>query len=236
MGAVLVFMGCSTIQPSPSHSLPAASAQNSHSAQSSTDPNAPSTPTPDVIAVPRGVIFAKTDFEGVLKTDYVDLSIVDLKDEEKIFHLRIGDPTILQKNSEETPMISPGYFSLELPAGAYAFRMISIPVGTGFASEPMRVVFEVFPDQLAYLGTLKIVGTKEKIKLGGVPVIQPGFEYTVDVLNEREEANLKIKNFFPDYQQPLSVRLMRIKSPDEDLFPSLVSPEILQKEKMISTD
>ena len=61
-----------------------------------------------------------------------------------------------------------------------------------------------------------MVGTKEKIKLGGLPVIKPGFEYTVEVLDEREEGAEAFRRNYPNFLHDISVKLMQV---------NVVSPE-----------
>ena len=117
-----------------------------------------------------GLIFAKTIFEGIVKTSYVELAIVDQSDESKKFQLIIGDKERQKNFPWEVQAVKPGYFFIELPEGQYRIKSMSIPVGTTKAQEPIDIVFDVTAKQATYLGTLKVSGTKEKIKLGGVPV------------------------------------------------------------------
>jgi hypothetical protein len=125
----------------------------------------------------KGVIFAKTDFQGLLETRYVQFLFED----------------------RDVKSVKPGYFFVELPAGRYKIVSVSIPVGSTTATEKMDVTLDVLPDAACYVGTLKMIGTKEKIKLGGVPVIKPGFEYTVEVVDEREEGAAAFKKNYPDF-------------------------------------
>ena len=108
----------------------------------------------------------------------------------------------------------PSYFFIELPLGVYAMHWISIPVGTTMADEPMDVVFEVTENRVNYLGTLKVVGIQEQIRLGGIPVIKPGFDYRVRVLDERYAAIKIFHQRYPVEQQPVNVRLMQVKLPN----------------------
>ncbi|MCA9402000.1 MAG: hypothetical protein KC713_10250, partial [Candidatus Omnitrophica bacterium] len=126
----------------------------------------------------KGLIFAKTDFQGVLKTSFVRLLLEDQANPNQKLQLHIGNKTDVGF-LWDFKTVEPGHFFIELPEGKYRIVSISIPVGTTLAQEEMDVSFEVFPNQATYLGTLLVVGTKEKIKLGGVPVIKPGFEYTL---------------------------------------------------------
>lgn len=81
------------------------------------------------------------------------------------------------------------------------------------ATEEMDVSLEVIPDAICYVGTLKMVGTKEKIKLGGVPVIKPGFEYTVEVIDEREEGAAAFNRNYPDFPHGVLIKLMQVNTP-----------------------
>lgn len=157
---------------------------------------------------PQGKIFAKTEFEGVVKKSFIRLTIIDREDHDKIYKLYIGDKS-RQLDFWNAETIQPGYFLIDLPAGSYAIASLSIPVGSTLATELMNVVFDVKPDKTVYLGTLSVVGTREKIKFGGVPVIKPGFEYTVRVENEFREALPEFTRRFPDSRARLDVQLMK---------------------------
>ncbi|MBZ0166072.1 MAG: hypothetical protein K8I00_04635 [Candidatus Omnitrophica bacterium] len=167
-------------------------------------------PEPEVAAEPIGVVFAKTQFEGVLKTSYVRLSIVNLQDPKKFFELQIGEKIAQQPFSFNVKTVNPGYFFIELPIGSYKFSTVSIPVGGSTASEPLDVTFQVLPDRINYLGTLRLIGTKERIKLGGVPVIRPGFEYEAQVLDQFQEGVATFKQRYPNVPGVLTSQLMRI--------------------------
>ena len=160
-------------------------------------------------SVKKGVIFAKTDFEGVLKTNYVQLLFVDQSDSEKKYRLHIGGSIAEQNEKLSFIPVEPGYFYVELPAGKYQIPSISIPVGTTKATEEINITFEVFPGQITYLGTLHIVGTKEKIRLGGVPLIRPGFEYTYEILDERQDAVKSFQENYPNVTDQIIVNLMK---------------------------
>ena len=164
--------------------------------------------------IKTGNIFAKMYFEGVVKTSYIQLSIVDKSDENKAYELYIGDKEKQKDFPWEIQKVSPGYFFIELLPGAYKFRKISIPVGSSVATEKMDIDFEVGEGKIYYLGTLKVVGTKEKIKLGGVPVIKPGFEYSVELLNEHEEAFNEFNKHFPDLNEEVEIKLMNVNLKD----------------------
>ncbi len=170
-------------------------------------------------AVPMGQVFAKTIFEGLVKTSYVQLEIVDMSDPEKIFQLYIGDKERQKNFPWKVQKVKPGYFLIELPAGIYQIKSISIPVGQDNAVEPMDVVFEVQEGVTVYLGTLKVIGTKERIKLGGVPLIRPGFEYRIEFSQDLNEAETEFKARFPDQDPNLKVDLFRINRVDNVTAP-----------------
>jgi len=159
----------------------------------------------------KGVIFAKTDFQGLLKTRYVKFLFEDQDDPTHKFQLHIGDNSGQQAFPWDVKTVKPGYFFVELPAGRYKIISVTIPVGLTTATEKMAVTLEVLPDEVCYVGTLKMVGTKEKIKLGGVPVIKPGFEFTVEVLDEREEGSVAFKRNYPDFPHGVSIKLMQVE-------------------------
>ena len=158
----------------------------------------------------KGVIFAKTDFQGLLETRYVKFLLEDQEDSTHKFLLHIGENSDQQTFPWNVKMAKRGYFFVELPVGRYKISSVSIPVGSTTATEDMDVILEVIPDAICYVGTLKMVGTKEKIKLGGVPVIKPGFEYTVEVLDEREEGVEAFSQNYPNFPHDMSVKLMQV--------------------------
>ena len=163
----------------------------------------------------KGVIFAKTDFQGLLETRYVKFLFEDLKTPEHKFQLHIGDNSDQDRFPWEVKTVRRGYFFVELPAGSYKISSVSIPVGSTVATEPMDVIVDVIPNAICYVGTLKMIGTKEKIKLGGLPVIKPGFEYTVEILDEREEGAKAFRQNYPNFPYDVSIKLMRVRSVSE---------------------
>ncbi len=158
----------------------------------------------------KGVIFAKTDFGGLLETRYVKFLFEDQNDPEHKFQLHIGEPSGQKTSPWKVETVKPGYFFVELPAGEYRISSVSIPVGSTTATEEINISLEVLPDKICYVGTLKMVGTKERIKLGGVPVIKPGFEYTVEVLDEREKGAAAFSRNYPDFPHGVSIKLMQV--------------------------
>lgn len=160
----------------------------------------------------KGVIFAKTDFQGLMKTRYVKFLFVDQEDPTHKFQLHIGESTGQTKFPWDVKTVKPGYFFVELPAGKYTISEVTIPVGSTTATEKMNVRLEVIPDAICYVGTLKMVGTKERIKLGGVPVIKPGFEFTVDILDEREEGAAAFSQNYPNFPHGVTIKLMEINT------------------------
>lgn len=160
----------------------------------------------------KGVIFAKTDFQGLLATRYVKFLFEDLEDQEHKFQLHIGESSDQQTFPWDVKSVQPGYFFVELPVGRYKISSVSIPVGSTMATEEMDVRLEVIPNEVCYVGTLKMVGTKEKIKLGGLPVIKPGFEFTVEVIDEQVEGIESFRQQYPNFLQDISVKLMQVSS------------------------
>ena len=181
-----------------------------------------------------GSVFAKTEFTGVLKAPYVKLTIRLIekvrddegselaaiteedklssdKDKEKVlqedetFAIYIGD-----KQGKKYPWrdrsVEAGYFLIDLEPGIYRIERIAIPVGSTLAEEKISLVFEVVAEKVNYLGTLRVVGTKERIKLGGVPVLRPGFEYTADVINEFDEAKMNFETQFISGQDKKTIQ------------------------------
>ncbi len=158
----------------------------------------------------RGVVFAKTDFRGVLQATYVRLRIEGDGKYTKSFYMDIeGKP---EENSMfgNGKMVKPGYFFIELPAGSYRISTIAIPVSSTLAEEDINVSFEVLPSAVVYLGTLQVTGTGEKVKLGGVPVIKPGFNYEATVLDERGEGVYAFHKRYPNIPVDVETRLMRV--------------------------
>lgn len=163
--------------------------------------------------LPLGMVFAKTEFTGVVQTSFIELSFVDENDRRRTYKLVIGDKTKNRPFPWKVQSVQPGYFFVELPAGKYRIDGISIPVGTSRADEPMDISFQVGEGKINYLGTLKVGGTKQTIKMGGVPLIKPGFEYFAQVVDERQEAVREFHRRFPQVTKPLEFNLMQIHSP-----------------------
>ncbi|MBF0569377.1 MAG: hypothetical protein HQL18_01190 [Candidatus Omnitrophica bacterium] len=142
---------------------------------------------------PVGFVFGKTDFKGLLKAPYVKLTIVRKDDPKSELFFYVGS----KANQSVTPWhegktIEPGYFYLQLAPGDYEITSIAIPVGSTEAEETVALDFRVTQDKLHYLGTLDVAGTKEKVKLGGVPVMKPGFEYELLIRDEFAEATAQL--------------------------------------------
>ena len=161
----------------------------------------------------KGVIFAKTDFVGILKTKYVRLMFEDVHTGD-VFQLYIADKT----SGADFPSwmanpVEPGYFFIELPAGTYKISSVSIPVGSALATETSEIRFDVLPNAIVYLGTLKMTGIKEKIKLGGFPVIQPGFDYDAAVVDEQAEGIKAFREKYPQVTDKVVVQLMKLNAP-----------------------
>jgi len=154
-------------------------------------------------------VFGKTIFKGVLKTSYVKLSFVDLRDENKKYHLYIGDKFGSKLLPWETKTVEPGYFFLDLPVSRYRIYSISIPVGSSIATEDMDIIFSNEGGKVTYIGTLEVNGVGEKIKFGGIPLLIPGFDYVMDVLDEHQEALREFQVRFPLNQQKVSINLMK---------------------------
>lgn len=207
---VFIFTGCSISRKFSSHP-PAPSSPQLTQIQKTASPElkgakkeAPNNP-----ANKKGVVFGKTDFQGILQTNYVKLIFENLDNSMQQFQLSIGNQP---KNIWEGKTVQPGYFFIELPAGKYKISSISIPVGSTLASEQADMSFEVIPNQVVYIGTLKVIGTKEKIKLGGVPVIQPGFEYNVEILDERDEGIAAFRKNYPNAPYKILIHLLKPQS------------------------
>ena len=158
----------------------------------------------------KGVIFAKTNFEGILKTSYVKLIFQDVDNADNTFQLYVGDNQSDASLSDEEKSVMPGYFFIELPQGHYRIATISIPVGSTLATEEMNVTFDVIGNAIVYLGTLHVDGTKEKFRLGGVPLIKPGFEYSVQIIDEQMEAKEVFKQNYPNVTSDIESHLMQI--------------------------
>lgn len=158
----------------------------------------------------KGVIIGKTDFSGVLKTSYVKLSFEGLGGNTHKFILHIDGEETEKPFPWPAKTVKPGYFFIELPVGEYKVASVSIPVGTTMAVEETDVRFKVTPNTISYLGTLSVIGTKEKIKLGGVPLIKPGFDYTIAVHDETEEAVRVYNQRYPNFPAEIFVDLMKV--------------------------
>jgi len=168
----------------------------------------------DAYEVKTGVIFAKTDFKGVLEKTYVKLSFENLENIDNKFNLYIGDKSNQQAFLWDAEPVKPGYFFIELPVGKYKISSISIPVGSTLATEKMDITLEVLEEKVIYVGTLFVNGIKEKIKLGGLPVLKPGFEYQVGVINEKDEAMEIFQQRYPKFRKEITVGLMEVHLTD----------------------
>jgi hypothetical protein len=205
--SILFFLcGCQTL-PHKTKATALPSQQTVQKTEEASPAPQPSEPPQEELP-PQGMIVAKTEFEGVIKKSFIRLTIVDQNDRAKVYQLYIGDKS-RQLDFWNTETIEPGYFFVQLPAGSYSIASLSIPVGSSLASELMNITFEVRPERAVYIGTLNVVGTKEKIKLGGIPVIKPGFDYTVKISDEYNEAFKEFKQRFPENSENLEVHLMK---------------------------
>lgn len=159
----------------------------------------------------KGIVFAKTDFQGVLQATYVKLLFEGQGGNKEKFYLHIEDTSSGKETFPwDIKAVKPGYFFIELPAGQYKISSIAIPVGTTLAAEDMNIGFEVMAGEVVYMGTLKVVGTKETIKLGGVPVIKPGFEYVAEILDEQQEGVAAFRQRYPNFSADITTQLMHV--------------------------
>ena len=159
--------------------------------------------------VADGIIFGKADFQGVLKVEYVKLLVIDENSPGKEYELFFGDRNEPQPFFGQAPSVEPKYFFLELPAGQYKITLISIPVGTTLATEKTDIAFTVEKETVIYLGTLRVTGTDQKIRFGGVPLLRPGFDYKINIANEKEEAIQEFKVKYPLIKRDIQVNLMK---------------------------
>lgn len=162
-----------------------------------------------VAPVAEGIIFGKADFRGLLKVQYVKLNIVEEDLPQKQYELLFGERDQNNEPVWSARILEPHYFFLDLPVGKYRIIAISIPVGTTLATEPTDIAFTVEPQSVIYLGTLRVTGTDQKIRFGGVPLLRPGFDYKVEILNEIEEAITVFRMKYPSMLRDIQVKLMR---------------------------
>ncbi len=160
----------------------------------------------------KGIIFAKTDFQGVLQTSFVKLFFENQKNLKYKFQLHIGDKSRQTAFPWDVKTVHPGYFFIELPVGPYKITSVSIPVGSTMATEAIDISLEVLPNKIVYIGTLSLVGTKEKIKLGGVPLIKPGFEYKAVIIDERKEGMDVFRQRYPNSLDEIIINLMKVNA------------------------
>lgn len=170
----------------------------------------------DKYSMKKGVIFAKTDFQGVLKKSYVKFLFQEQEDLSHKFQLLIGNKMQDNVFPWDIKTVEPGYFFVELPVGNYKITSISIPVGSTIATEKIDIAVTVKEKAITYIGTLKLVGTKDKIKLGGVPVIQPGFEYLPEILDQRDEAFQIFYQRYPKFAGEIGIDLMKIGNMNQE--------------------
>ncbi|MBF0618611.1 MAG: hypothetical protein HQL19_00405 [Candidatus Omnitrophica bacterium] len=176
-------------------------------------------------AVVTGTIFGKTDFKGLLKAAYVRLTIVDRKDPAKQYYFFVGSHANLSVVPwGEGRVIEPGYFGLSLPVGEYKVTTIAIPVGSTKAEETLELDFKVAANVATYVGTLDMDGTKEKVKFGGVPLIRPGFEYVLNILDEWTAAQSTWPSFRTTESPGLQKGLFLAADPRRLLVPKAVRP------------
>ena len=86
----------------------------------------------------KGVVFAKTVFEGVLKTSYVKLRFEGQGENMRSFYLHIEENPGERSLLWDDKTVKPGYFFIELPAGFYKISSIAIPVGSTLAEEDIQ--------------------------------------------------------------------------------------------------
>lgn len=224
LGSTLFLLGCATavskkITPTPSAPISSGSTEEKEVVDQT--PVQTSSPTDQSFELKslqgdalvgyehkKGVVFAKVEVDGLLKTDFLNLMIEDIHDPEHRFQLFIGDNVGSKSFPWEGEQKNIGYFFIELPKGSYIMDSVGIPVGSTMAMESMNVTFNVIPGHIAYLGTLKLVGTKEKVRLGGVPVIKPGFEYELEILNEKDEVIDVFHKRYPKFKAEVVESLM----------------------------
>lgn len=156
-------------------------------------------------------VFGKTDFSGLLKTPYVRLLVVRRDDPSKQFFFIFGS----KANQDVLPwkegqLIEPGYFYLHLAPGPYRITEIAIPVASTMAEETVSLDFDVRPGVISYVGTLDVNGTKERVKFGGVPLVKPGFEYTLLVRDEFDEALEVLKERYADVRSAFKKELFKV--------------------------
>ncbi|MEI6438087.1 MAG: hypothetical protein WCO69_05000 [Candidatus Omnitrophota bacterium] len=159
-----------------------------------------------------GLVFGKTDFRGLLKAAYARLTIIDSADPSKVYYFYVGS----RENQNVLPwgkgeVIEPGYFFLQLPPGKYAVTAVAIPVGSTIAEESLALDMPVSLDRAYYLGTLRIDGIKERAKFGGVPLVRPGFEFTLAVDDEFEAARKGFEQLSPRHDLSVSKNLFKTK-------------------------
>lgn len=217
----ILLSGCTTVRPSLSDQ-----AKDAEMIQAEVTEEASQSPTTALGNIdeedmeeyeePKGVIFAKTDFQGVLKTSYVKLSMFSTQEEGREYQIYIGDKAEQKPLDFDVKTVQPGYFFIELPAGEYNISSVSIPVGSTTATEEIDITFTVVPESITYTGTLNIVGTKERIKLGGVPVIKPGFEYTAEIFDEEQEARAAFEQKYPKVTRKIIKELMILHTKEEE--------------------
>lgn len=218
---VLFLSGCATTAPGPisvDAVLPDLAVSSARSGESSEDRLVSGSPQLENIndeametyVEKKGVIFGKTYFEGVLKTSYVKLHFEGKGENAYQYEFYIGDKAQQASFLWDVKTVKPGYFFVELPAGVYKITSIAIPVGSTIAEEAMNIDVVVNPGAVTYVGTLNAIGTKERIRLGGLPVIRPGFEYEYLVVDEREDAQKVFRERFAAYQGEIMVSLMLV--------------------------
>lgn len=159
--------------------------------------------------VPKGLVLGKTDFRGLLKTTYVRLTIVPRGQPDLASFFYVGsraNQSLLPWGKGE--VIEPGYFTLVLAPGSYIITAIAIPVGSAIAEEPLSLGFDVVAGVVAYVGTLEINGTKERVKFGGVPLVQPGFEYELNVSDDFAGAEKDVVQILSRGDLPLVKKLL----------------------------
>lgn len=158
-----------------------------------------------------GLVFGKTDFKGLLKAAYVRLTIVNREQKDRAYYHYFG-----QKDNHSifpwgrNVSVEPGYFYLQIPPGKYEISAVAIPAGTNIAEESMSLSMEVAADKVNYLGTLEVDGVKENTKFGGVPLVRPGFLYTVAVKDEFDQAQSEFEKMLPKHDAPIGKKLLII--------------------------
>jgi hypothetical protein len=155
------------------------------------------------------IIYQSNDF-FLKRTPYVKLHLKDKLDKEYVF--TVGYQQSIFAAPWNLKSFKSDYFFMELMPGDYKIFSISFPYGqdkSTIITEDISISFSVKQSSVIYLGILKFIIIGDKIKVGGLPLLKPGVNYKLEILNEQQEAVQELKLRYPLVDKEAETILMK---------------------------